>query len=536
MPLADQLDISTDGADGAGRDPSLGARAVRAHQRTIVDAVNKRLAGADALVLMAGLGGGTGSAVAELIDVLLPLERPILVVATLPSDGESGIAKVNAARAVDAIVRANVAGTFFVDNGRLLEAFPGLDVVSFFQKVNARILQPLDELNRHSAREDAAALRAFDGEDLRRALLSSGTLSIHTARLPDGVLAAADLMDVVDKAADGGDFLAKGGSLDAVAYAAVVVTGPEKALKTTPMQVFEELSAELKKRTLGAAVIDGLSVGPDDQPLRCTVLLSSLGLPKRVTGLVDKAAAEGAALAKKIARDVPPLDTGVLDGLTLFRGARGAGSLPPTPAAAAGPSTSAPARAPAAAPVAAPVAVDSTSLPPTAVRPAAAPAPAPKKATVVTEILPGGSNLPSLPDNLMLPPPIEAELGPRAKASVSDEMTMEGEGDLSPAPLPSLPSMTFTGATAAQRAELDDAVTNYRAGDKKVKERIGRKWLEDSRAADTQVRLLAVIGMVEVKDGAFRRALTRCSADDDTEVAQLAIKGLDALGDVPGVE
>ena len=88
IPTQDLIDIGVDGADGAGRDPAFGARAVRVHGQAIVDAVRSRLAGADAFVLMAGLGGGTGSAVAELIDVLLPLEVPILVVCTLPSDGE----------------------------------------------------------------------------------------------------------------------------------------------------------------------------------------------------------------------------------------------------------------------------------------------------------------------------------------------------------------------------------------------------------------------------------------------------------------
>ncbi len=514
----DQLDIAVDGADGAGRDPSVGGRCVIAHQRAIVEAVRARLGGADAYVVMAGLGGGTGSAVAELIDVLLPLDVPLLVLATLPSDGESGIAKVNAARAVDAVVKKGVAGCIFVDNGRLLEVFPGTDVVSYFQKVNAKVLGPLDELNRQNARDDQWSLKSFDGEDLRRVLLSSGTLLIHHARLKDGVLAAADLMDVVDKAIDGGDFLAKGTPIESVAYAAVVVSGPEKALKATPMQVFEELAAELKTKSAGGAVFDGLYVSPDDQPLRCMVLLSALALPRRVRTLVDKAADEGSALAKKIARDLPTLDTASLDGLSLFRGSRGAGSLPPMPAATNTSLPPMPARAePRAAPAPQPSSVE---LPPTTARPAT------QKPQVVTEILPGGSNLPSLPDNMMLPPPNAVD---DEDSEVSEEMTAEGE--IAPSPgIPSMPQAT------GLEAEMEEAVERYRSGDKKQKERIGRRWLEDSRSGDAQVRMLAVMAMVKVKDGAFRRALTRCSNDDNREIAKLAVAGLDALGDVPGVE
>jgi cell division GTPase FtsZ len=544
LAAEEQLDIAIDGAEGAGRDPAFGGRAVRTHADAITAAVKSRLAGADAFVIMAGLGGGTGSAVVDLIDVLLKEDVPIVVVATLPSDGESGIAKVNAARAIDAIVKANIAGCVFVDNGRLLEAFPGTDVVSFFQKVNAKVLGPLDELNRLNAREDHWSLRSFDGEDLRKVLLSSGTLLVHTARLKDGVLAAADLMDVVDKAIDGGEFLARGNSLEQAAYVSVLVAGPEKALKAMPMQVFEELSSELKKKTGGAAVFDGLYVGPDSEPLRCAVLISSLALPKRVAALVESAAREGAQLAKKIARDVAPVDTAVLDGLSLFRGTRGAGSLPPMPSASAStslpPTSVRPAPRPAPAPVAAPpMQPSSLVLPPTNVREAVRDGPAgpvattpPKKPTVVTEILPGGSNLPSLPDNLVLPPPNFADDDEPRPTGVTEELTAEGE--IPPAgPVPELPSLP---APSGPQAEMEDLVLRYRTGDKKAKERIGRRFLEDSRSPDVQVRMLAVMAMVQVGDGAFRRALTRCSNDDNREIARLAVTGLDALCDVPGVE
>jgi len=543
LAAEEQLDIAIDGAEGAGRDPAFGGRAVRTHADAITAAVKSRLAGADAFVIMAGLGGGTGSAVVDLIDVLLKEDVPIVVLATLPSDGESGIAKVNAARAIDAIVKANIAGCVFVDNGRLLEAFPGTDVVSFFQKVNAKVLGPLDELNRLNAREDHWSLRSFDGEDLRKVLLSSGTLLVHTARLKDGVLAAADLMDVVDKAIDGGEFLARGNSLEQAAYVSVLVAGPEKALKAMPMQVFEELSAELKKKTGGAAVFDGLYVGPDSEPLRCAVLISSLALPKRVAALVESAAREGAQLAKKIARDVAPVDTAVLDGLSLFRGTRGAGSLPPMPAASAStslpPTSARPAPRPAPAPVAAPpMQPSSLVLPPTNVSEAVRDVPpaattTPKKPTVVTEILPGGSNLPSLPDNLVLPPPnfVDDDDQPRP-TGVTEELTAEGEVPAGGA-IPALPSLP---APSGPQAEMEDLVQRYRTGDKKAKERIGRRFLEDSRSTDVQVRMLAVMAMVQVGDGAFRRALTRCSNDENREIARLAVTGLDALGDVPGVE
>lgn len=513
VPEKDQLHIAIEGADGAGRDPAWGRRCVREHEAMIKGAVQRQLNGADALILMAGLGGGTGSAVDELVRVLEPLEIPILVMCTLPSDGESGIAKVNAVRAADAITRQQLAGRFFIDNGRLLEAFPGVDVISYFQKVNAKVLQPLDELNRLNAREDFWSLRSFDGEDLRKVLLSSGSLLIHTARLKEGVLAAADLTDAAVKCIDGGDFLARGTEMNKVAYLSVVVAGPEKALKATPMQVFEEAAAELKKQTNGGAFFEGLYVSPDDQPLRVWVLASSLAMPKRVLTLVDKAADEGKALARKIAVDLPGLETGGLAGLNLFRGPRGAGSLPPMSASQIPASTSLPPMPASAVPatIAPAMQPSSTILPVTA----------PRRPGAVTEVLPGGSNLPELPDNAILPAPTSP---PKLRPGI-DEMTMEGEDSLL---LPSLPP--------GPQAEAADLVEKYKSGDRKTKERIGKKLLEDSRSTDAQTRMLAVLSMVQLQDGAFRRALTRCSNDENQEIAKLAVTGLDALGDVPSVD
>ena len=523
VAAADQLEIGLDGADGAGRDPVFGARCVRAHKDAILDLVRARCAGADALVVMAGLGGGTGSAVADLIDVLLVLDTPIIVVATLPSDGESGIAKVNAARAVDGIVKAGIAGYFLVDNGRLLEAFPGVDVVSYFSRVNARVLQPLDELNRLNGKQDSWSLKTFDGEDLRKVLLSSVSRLVDGWGLSVGVRAALGRRRVVDKAVDGGDFLARGTGLDSVAYAAVLVSGSEKALKTTPMQVFEDLAADLKKKTRGGAVFDGVYVTSEEHPLRCWVLLSSLSLPTRALELVERAGREGATLAQKIARDVPALDVGILDGLSLFRGSRGAGSLPPMPAGAQSSTT--------------PL---NTSLPPMASSsssfPAAAREVAGRKAQAPTALLSidEGSQLPSLLDeNALLPPPHldNSNIPGLSPAAMQiDELTMEGETP------PSSPAGIASLMMPGPQAEMEDAVQRYRQGDKRVKERIGRKWIEESRDTDVQVRLLAVMAIAQVKDGVFRRVLTRCSNDPNAEIARLAAAGLDVLGDVASVE
>jgi hypothetical protein len=315
------------------------------------------------------------------------------------------------------------------------------------------------------------------------------------------------------------------------------------------MHAFVDAAAELKKLTQGGAVFDGVYVTADDQAPRVLVVAASLGAPKRVAALVERAAVEGGALANKIAVDLAGLDTGALSGLSLFRGPRGAGSLPPTAVSSTTPSTSlppmpaaealrapAPARAPE--PVRAPAAAIATAAPPMqpastvlpattareALRPAAI---AVVRPSVLTEAVQASSNLPSIPDDGLLPAPTAGLVDDApARRAPGEDHTQEGEQ--ASLALPSLPP--------GPQSEAEELVERYRTGDRKVRERVGRKLLEDSRATDVTVRMLAVWAMVQLRDGAFRRALTRCSNDENAEIARLAIEGLDALGDVPGVE
>src|SRR5688572_31631151 len=93
---AQRLYIGIDGYDGAGADLNYGRQCVAESAERIREAVARHTEGADVVMITAGLGGGTGSAVSELVKVLGSLELPITTLTTLPGDQESGIAKVNA--------------------------------------------------------------------------------------------------------------------------------------------------------------------------------------------------------------------------------------------------------------------------------------------------------------------------------------------------------------------------------------------------------------------------------------------------------
>ncbi|MEO1336291.1 MAG: hypothetical protein AAFV29_11640, partial [Myxococcota bacterium] len=70
MPPERRLYVGLDGYDGAGADPSYGQDCIRAHADEIRAQAKALAEDADAIVVCAGLGGGTGSAITTLVEVL----------------------------------------------------------------------------------------------------------------------------------------------------------------------------------------------------------------------------------------------------------------------------------------------------------------------------------------------------------------------------------------------------------------------------------------------------------------------------------
>ncbi len=634
VPERHQLYIGVDGGEGAGRDPAMGRAAIEVHADEIRDAVRRHLDGADAILLMAGLGGGTGSAVDALVRALRPLDIPLITCTTLPGDSESGIAKVNAVKAVNGVVDAELDGRIFVDNARLAAAFPNVDLVSWYPKVNGRILAPIDDLNRLNARSDIWSIKSFDGEDLRKLLLSGGVLQTLVVDLPGGALQAKDLVAVVTQCVDGGEFLAAGLTLDQTAYLALVVTGSERALKATSMQAFDEAARELKKKTNGGAVYEGIYVSPDDQPTRAYVLASSLALPRRVQALLVEAQKEGGDLARKIQSEIPTLSTASIDQLELFRAPRRRSkTTPPAPAGERPRPVDAQVRGdvaslrpekpgadqPAAkngAPEATILVDDGLMKPDHLMKPGtssasvaartpsvvrqADPDMVPRIGTgrwaeggddrehtatavvddqgkarlvdrlddrgfdAVAETVQSSSGAPKgrgaapapLPPHMH--PPISgdadddvrdavtaptapglvpvADLQPPNRvltsASIPLERTEIGAGTAAPSEADQvLHSVGSGGGVAELQAIYEDLIDRFKqAPDRRGRERVARRLIDDSRSEDVEIRALAVWAMVKLGESGFRRALAKAANDGNPEISKLALTGLERIG------
>ncbi|MBI5498580.1 MAG: hypothetical protein HY904_26500 [Deltaproteobacteria bacterium] len=497
LPEEARLYIGVEGSDGAGKDPDYGRACLEQHKERVVEEVRARMEGVDVVVLCAGLGGGTGSCVGDLQRMLEPAGLPLAALVTLPSASESAVVKVNAVKAAQDVVDARLNARLVVDNGRLAGMYPDADVLSYYPTANRAVLDPLDELNRLNSRADIRSIRSFDGEDFRKVFLSGGVVVPCVSQLDETSLSAKAMEAAVLGAVDGGHAFAPGMPLQKVSLLAVVLVAPEEVLKETRNKALDELEGNLKSKTGGGAVYMGV-YATRTKETTLLVMSASQALPRTVEELLASARKEGQVLSTKIHEELPPLDVSSVAGMNLSRAPAPARlSRPPS---ASGP----PSRAPR--PVSSqvppprheagafqePIVTDATqdaalhaaraSGPP---RPAPRPAPA---AGVSTQVLPA---------------PEEGELGAPPQGDDPDQL----------------------------QKFYEDLVERFRgAPDRKARERVARRLIEDSRSDDEDLRALSVWAMVALNERGFRRALLNATRDSSAEVRRLAQDGLQRLG------
>ncbi|HEU4576991.1 MAG TPA: hypothetical protein VFS67_01965 [Polyangiaceae bacterium] len=315
---AQRLYIGIDGYDGAGADLNYGRQCVTESAERIREAVARHTEGADVVLLAAGLGGGTGSAVSELVRVLESLELPLTTLTTLPGDQESGIAKVNAVRAVSDLVKIPDLGLIFADNARLAQLHGNVTLDEYFERINEIIVEPLDAFNRLNQREGLHPIRTLDGEDLRTLLMSTGVLNYAQGELPG--LTVEGVTDWVNNALQSSGVMPSGFAISDIAYLGLVVEASGELLANTPFTFFNEMSERLKSGTSGAGIYMGVYRN-DQMPTHTAtlrLLASTPTLPKGIQSVVNAAQREGSALREKLNRSVAALDLGDLADLDLL--------------------------------------------------------------------------------------------------------------------------------------------------------------------------------------------------------------------------
>ncbi|HEX4354916.1 MAG TPA: hypothetical protein VHZ95_18420, partial [Polyangiales bacterium] len=461
-----RLYIGIEGYDGAGADLAYGRECVTTHAARIRERVGQHAADADVVLLTAGLGGGTGSAVAELIRTLAELSLPTIVLATLPSEHESGISKVNAVRAINELVKENVLGWIFVDNSRLAKNNGEVSLDRYYPEINKLIMEPLDAFNQLNGRDDVTPIRSLDGEDFRTLLLSSGIMSFATTSL--GRLTVDGMVQAVRDGLLHNNVQPEGFQLENISYLGVVIEAPEAMLSDTPFSFFEQINEQLKDETGGAAIYMGVyRLGARQTQATLRVFASSQSLPDGVQEMVGQAKREGGQLRAKLQRNLTGLDLGEIEEYELFRSSPGTVRRRVTEAALVGD-------------------VPRASNRPVSNRPAAKP------------------NTGTMPR-----PPLPATPTP------------------TPRPAGSLMPPHSTAAPMPDRDAYDQLVKEFKEADTDdIKKRVSERLEKDQKSDNSLIRYYAVRAMSKLDPELFGSALQAATQDEDATVRAVAMKAL----------
>lgn len=319
IPDEFRLHIGLQGRNGAGKDRRLGLKSLLSHREKIVQQVRVLAKRAELLLLVGGMGGGTGSNLGGLVEILAPLGLPISCMVTVPTESESGITKVNAVYGINNLTRSTLGNLIIIDNAKILKIFPDASIADFYSRANQLVVRTLAEFNSTANEMKSVSIRSFDSEDFRKVFLSGGVnvFGVTSIKVEDHI--TDDLIfSKLKQIWDSSGLLAEGIDYTSASLAAVVMYAPADILERSSANMIEKLSRSIKHHTQGAAVYTGIYKMKEPGPIRIYTMLGRLSLPNRMVNLMSQAATEGQHLAQKVKQKVPTMDLSEIESMEFF--------------------------------------------------------------------------------------------------------------------------------------------------------------------------------------------------------------------------
>jgi len=290
---------------GVGADPELGAEVTRRDLGEIdraLDAVP--MYEVDAFLVVAGLGGGTGSGGAPVLSEHLRelYAEPVYGLGVLPSSDEGGRASLNAARSLQSFTDATDSLVLF-DNDAWRQAGESMSVG--YDHANEEIARRVSTLLGAGALDDSQVSEtAMDASDINRTLSTDGVSTIAYASAELDRETKSGLLDQFTANGDGGsdtDYAQKVHGLVRRAVRArltcpaevtsaerslVVVSGPPEELSRKGLQ---HARRWLESETESVEVLAGDDPREHAERLSAAVLLSNVTEVPRVDALQERA-------------------------------------------------------------------------------------------------------------------------------------------------------------------------------------------------------------------------------------------------------
>jgi cell division GTPase FtsZ len=166
---------------GVGGDNELGAEVVQADKREVLSALDGRVtAEAEAIFVVAGLGGGTGSGGAPVLvkELKRIYDVPVYALGILPGDDEGAMYQVNAGRSLKTVAR-EADSLLLVDNDAFRSSGESLE--QGFDAINEAIAQRIGLLFASGEAVEGVAESVVDSSEVINTLRSGGIAALGYA-------------------------------------------------------------------------------------------------------------------------------------------------------------------------------------------------------------------------------------------------------------------------------------------------------------------------------------------------------------------
>jgi cell division GTPase FtsZ len=273
------------GGHGVGADNELGAEIMQSDVDQVMGALDGRItAGAESIVVAAGLGGGTGSggAPALVSELKRVYEIPVYVLGVIPGGGEGSIYQVNAGRSLKTVAREADA-TVLVSNDAWRES--GESMEEGYEAINRRIARRIGLLFAAGEPTGEVGESVVDSSEVINTLRSGRLASIGYASAeaaPDPAENIHTIMSTTRNALLTGNSVPDVTTADAALF--VVVGHPDRIPRKGTVKARQWLEDEL-----GCMEVRAGDFPIDNDRIAIIVLLGGIERSDRIEDLLERA-------------------------------------------------------------------------------------------------------------------------------------------------------------------------------------------------------------------------------------------------------
>ena len=319
LPSDLTLNIGSSNRDGAGQDIMLGKKYLERERNTILEYIDDKFKDITGILLTAGLGGGTGSAVFELSSIVNSLNYPVSALVTLPWDGEGSVVKVNAINSLSRLLKTRIGSAALINNQKIIFKSSDSSLADFYHIGNKKIVSQFDRINRISLNPANKPIFGFDVEDLRRFFLTPGFLAFQEIILSQDQILDSDLtVNRIKSHFRNESILCSDYKYEQSSLVGLIFTAPHKILKKVPSATMTAISAHLKDLTAYSGIMKGTFAVSDKEPPRIFLIFAGMNYPRRIDELLKQANSEAKKLNLKSDLGMPRLDVSDFENLAFF--------------------------------------------------------------------------------------------------------------------------------------------------------------------------------------------------------------------------